>query len=163
MTYMQAMAHSEAPGLKTALLDELKSLSPSEHNTWVEFLGQEKDIPKGRLISSKAICCSISIRQHSTPVVSCRWSLLISNNPLPVQLAIINPYTGNRMLCNRVFVLATHLRNLGVLCLVTVVGVIVVPTISTLRIYSIGFPTPTHFCHAPQPAKQIDSQIIEYN
>ena len=34
MTYMQAMAHPEAPGLKTALLDELKSLSPSEHNTW---------------------------------------------------------------------------------------------------------------------------------
>ena len=55
MTYMQAMAHSEAPGLKMALLDELKSLSPSEHNTFVEFLGQEKDIPKGRLISSKAI------------------------------------------------------------------------------------------------------------
>ena len=49
------MAHSEAPGLKTALLDELKSLSPSEHNTWVEFLGREKDISKGRLISSKAI------------------------------------------------------------------------------------------------------------
>ncbi len=55
MTYMQAMAHPEASGLKTALLDELKSLSPSEHNTWVEFLGREKDIPKGRLISSKAI------------------------------------------------------------------------------------------------------------
>ena len=55
MTYIQAMAHPEAPGLKTALLDELKSLSPSEHNTWVEFLGREKDIPKGRLISSKAI------------------------------------------------------------------------------------------------------------
>jgi hypothetical protein len=55
MTYMQAMAHPEAPGLKAALIDELKSLSPSEHNTWVQFLGSEKDIPKGRLISSKAI------------------------------------------------------------------------------------------------------------
>ena len=55
MTYVQAIAHPEAPGLKTALLDELKSLSPNEHNTWVEFLGREKDIPKGRLISSKAI------------------------------------------------------------------------------------------------------------
>ena len=31
ITYVQAMAHTEAPGVKTALLDELKSLSPSEH------------------------------------------------------------------------------------------------------------------------------------
>ena len=30
MTFVQAMAHPEAPDLKTALLDELKSLSPSE-------------------------------------------------------------------------------------------------------------------------------------
>ena len=55
MEYAQAMAHPEAIGLKAALLDELKSLSPSEHNTWEEFLGTTKDIPKGRLISSKAI------------------------------------------------------------------------------------------------------------
>ena len=55
MEYAQAMAHPGAPGLKAALLDELKSLSPPEHNTWDEFLGTAKDIPKGRLISSKAI------------------------------------------------------------------------------------------------------------
>ena len=55
MEYAQAMAHPEAPGLKAALIDELKSLSPSEHNTLEEFIGTAKDIPKGRLISSKAI------------------------------------------------------------------------------------------------------------
>ena len=54
MAFGQALAHPEAQGLKAALIDELKSLLPSEHNTWEEFLGREKDIPKGRLISSKA-------------------------------------------------------------------------------------------------------------
>ena len=53
MEYAQAMAHPEAPGLKAALVDELKSLSPNEH--WEAFLGKETDIPKGRLIYSKAI------------------------------------------------------------------------------------------------------------
>ena len=52
MSFGQAMAHTEAQGLKTALIDEL---SPSQHNTSVEIFGNEKDIPKGRLISSKAI------------------------------------------------------------------------------------------------------------
>ena len=55
MAFAQANAHPGASGLKAALLDELKSLSPSEHNTWKEFLGREKDTPKGLLISSKAI------------------------------------------------------------------------------------------------------------
>ena len=55
MEYAQAMTHPEAPGLKAALLDELKLLSHNEHNTWEEFLGEAKDIPKDRLISSKAI------------------------------------------------------------------------------------------------------------
>ena len=55
MEYAQAMAHPEAPGLKAALVDELKSLSPNEHNTWEAFLGKKKDIPKDRVISSKAI------------------------------------------------------------------------------------------------------------
>ena len=48
MAFVQAMTHPEAPGIKAALIDELKSLSPSEHNTWEVFLGKEKDIPKGR-------------------------------------------------------------------------------------------------------------------
>ena len=39
MEYAQAMAHPEAPGLKAALVDELKSLSPNEHNTWEAFFG----------------------------------------------------------------------------------------------------------------------------
>ena len=55
MSFGQAMSHPEAQGLKAALFDELKSLSPSQQNTWEEFLGNEKVIPKGRLISSKAI------------------------------------------------------------------------------------------------------------
>ena len=50
MEYAQTMAHPEAQGLKAALVDEL-----NEHNTWEAFLGKEKDIPKGRLISGKAI------------------------------------------------------------------------------------------------------------
>ena len=49
MSFGQAMSHPEAQGLKAALFDELKSLSPSQHKR------NEKDIPKGRLISSKAI------------------------------------------------------------------------------------------------------------
>ena len=55
MSFGQVMAHTEAQGLKAAPIDELKSLSPSQHNTWVEFSGNKKDVPKGRLISSKAI------------------------------------------------------------------------------------------------------------
>ena len=38
MEYAQAMAHPEAPGLKAALIDELKSLSPSKHNTSLQLL-----------------------------------------------------------------------------------------------------------------------------
>ncbi len=76
MTYIQAMAHPEAPGLKSALLDELKSLSPSEHNTWVEFLGREKDIPKGRLISSKAIFSIVYIPDGSFKSIKLASSLV---------------------------------------------------------------------------------------
>ena len=46
MEYAQMMAHPEVPGLKAALVDELKSLSPNKHNTWEAFFGKEKDIPR---------------------------------------------------------------------------------------------------------------------
>ena len=52
MKYVQAMAHPEAPDLKAALLDELKSLSLSEHYTWEDFLGREKDQGPVNLVQS---------------------------------------------------------------------------------------------------------------
>ena len=43
------------PDTKAALIDELKSLSPDQHNTWETLIGKEKDVPKGCLILSKPI------------------------------------------------------------------------------------------------------------
>ena len=50
----RCLSVTETQGLKAALIDELKSLLPSNHITWKEFFGNENDIPKGRLISSKS-------------------------------------------------------------------------------------------------------------